>query len=160
MVSLEDRGQNSETSCVNGVPNGLRMVLLCEMEENRSNGAYKWVETTLWGVIITIHCRVGEVGPKFLFLISLVSTSGFEIRDLQVRALAKSILFSGLHFEISHPGVLYEFVRVSMSQVEPFMGKRATRSHLWGCFEWTGRSFWLDRCDLVLGWTFFDESCG
>ena len=51
----------------------------------------------------------------FLLLISLVSSSGFELCDLQVRDLAKSIIFSGLNFEFGHPRVLYEPVRVSMS---------------------------------------------
>ena len=70
------------------------------------------------------------MGPKFLLLISPVSTNGFKIRDLQVRSLAKYIIFSGLHFEFAHLGVLYEAVRVSMSQVTLFLGKRGTRSHL------------------------------
>ena len=67
---------------------------------------------------------------NFHLLISHASTDGFEFHDLQVRALAKYILFSGLNFEFAHPGVLYEVVRVSTSQVTPFMGKRANGSHL------------------------------
>ena len=66
----------------------------------------------------------------FLLLISPVPIGVFEFRDLQVRALAKSILFGGLHFEFAHPGVLHEPIRVSTSQVAPFEGKRATGSHL------------------------------
>ena len=66
----------------------------------------------------------------FLLLISLVLTGGFEFRNLQVGDLAKSILFGGLHFEFGHPKVLYEPVGVSMSQVAPFKGKRATWLHL------------------------------
>ena len=67
---------------------------------------------------------------NFLLLISLVPTGGFKFHDLQVRALAKSILFSGLHFEFGHPEVLYEPIRVSMSQVAHFEGKRVIGSHL------------------------------
>ena len=70
------------------------------------------------------------MGPKFLLLISTILTGGFEIRDLQARALAKYILFSGLNFEFAHLGVLYEVVRVSMSQVTPFKGERGIGSHL------------------------------
>ena len=70
------------------------------------------------------------MGPKFIFLILPISIDGFKIHDLQVRFLAKSILFSGLHFAFSLLGVLYEAVRVSMSQVAPFVGERATGSHL------------------------------
>ena len=36
------------------------------------------------GVIVTIHCRVGEVIPKFIFLIPPISTDSFKICDLQV----------------------------------------------------------------------------
>ena len=57
--------------------------------------------------------------PKFLLLISLVSTDDFEICELQVRALAKSIIFNGLHFEFGHLEVLNEPVGVSMSQFAP-----------------------------------------
>ena len=66
----------------------------------------------------------------FILLINHVLTGGFELRDLQVIALAKYILLSGLHFGFGHPEVLHEPLRVSMSQVEPFKGKRATWSHL------------------------------
>ena len=62
----------------------------------------------------------------FLLLISPVPTSGFKFRDLQVRALAKSLLFGGLHSAFGHPEVLHEPVGVSWSQVTPFKGKRAT----------------------------------
>ena len=50
----------------------------------------------------------------FLLLISPIPIGGFKFCDLQVRALVKSILFSGLHFEFPHLGVLYEPVGVSM----------------------------------------------
>ena len=66
------------------------------------------------------------MGPKFILLISPVSTCGSKICDLQVRALAKSILYSGLHFEFAHPRVLYEPIRVSTRLVAPFEGKRET----------------------------------
>ena len=62
----------------------------------------------------------------FLLLISPILTGGFEFRDLQVRDLAKSILFGGLHFEFGHLEVLYDPVGVSRSQVAPFEGKRET----------------------------------
>ena len=71
----------------------------------------------------------------FILLISLISIGCFEFRDLQVRSLAESLLFSGLHSTFGHPDVLHELVRVSWSQVTPFEGKRATWSHLWGIFE-------------------------
>ena len=66
----------------------------------------------------------------FIFLISPILTGGFKFCDLQVIALATSILFSGLHFEFGHPEVLHEAVGVSMSQVAPFEGNRATWLHL------------------------------
>ena len=66
-----------------------------------------------------MKCQVGEAGPRFSFadftaklerwaldfllLISPVPTYDFEFRNLQVRSLAKSILFVGLHFEFGHP---------------------------------------------------------
>ena len=53
-------------------------------------------------------------------LISLVMTDDFEFRDLQVIALTKSLLFSGLHSAFGHPEVLHEPARVSWSQVTPF----------------------------------------
>ena len=49
----------------------------------------------------------------FILLISPILTDGFEFRDLQVRELAKSIFFSGLHFGFAHLGVLCEPVRAS-----------------------------------------------
>ena len=60
-------------------------------------------------------------------LISPISFGGFEIRDLQVRVLAKYIFFSGLLFGFAHSGTLCEHVRDSMSQVVLFMGKGETR---------------------------------
>ena len=155
MVSLEDRGHNYETSGVNGVPNGLHMASLCEKEENRSNGAYKWVGTTVWGVIVTVHYWVGEVVPEFILLISPISTGGFEIRDLQVRALAKSIFFNGLHFGFSHLGVFCELVRASMFQVAPFLGKGVTGSLILPKQVRLGRSCLAERSDLrslLWGW--------
>ena len=71
----------------------------------------------------------------FLLLISPLSTSGFEFRDLQVRALTKSLLFGGLHSTFGHLEVLHEPAGVSWSQDAPFNGKRATWLHLWGIFE-------------------------
>ena len=71
----------------------------------------------------------------FILLISPVPTGGFEFRDLQVRALAKSLLFGGLHSTFGHPKVLHERFVVSWRQVAPFEGKGVTWSHLWGIFE-------------------------
>ena len=62
-------------------------------------------------------------------------TSGFEFRDLKLRALAESRLFSGLHSTFGHLEVLHDHFGVSWSQVAPFKGKGATWSHLWGIFE-------------------------
>ena len=66
----------------------------------------------------------------FLLLISPIPTSGFEFHDLQVRALSKSLVFGGLHSTFGHLEVPHEPIRVSWSQVTPFEGKIATRSHL------------------------------
>ena len=85
----------------------------------------------------------------FLLLISPVPISGFEFRDLQIRALAKSLLFGGLHSAFGHPEVLHESIGVSWSQFAPFEGKRATWSHMWGIFERPGLSFYPNRCDLA-----------
>ena len=57
------------------------------------------------------------------FLISPISTGGFEFSYLQVRALVESLLFGGLHFAFGHPEGLHELVGVSWSQVAPFEGK-------------------------------------
>ena len=70
------------------------------------------------------------MGTKFILLISSVLTSSFKIRDLQVRFLAKSILFSGLHFAFAHLKVLYEAVRLFLSLVAPFGGRIVTGSYL------------------------------
>ena len=85
----------------------------------------------------------------FHLLISPVPTDSFEFRDLQVRALAKSLLFGALHSTFGQPKVLHEPVLVSWSQVTPFEGKRVTWSHLWGIFERPGHSFFPNRCDLA-----------
>ena len=67
MVSLKDKGRNYETSGVNGVPNGLRMDQLCEKEENRSNGAYKWVGT-MWHVSLSLFIAdLERRAPKFFY---------------------------------------------------------------------------------------------
>ena len=68
------------------------------------------------------------MGPKFIFLISPVLTSDFEIHDLQVRVLAKSIFFSGLVFGFAHLGTICEPARASTSYVDLFVGKGATGS--------------------------------
>ena len=68
-------------------------------------------------------------------LISLVPTSGFKVRDLQVRALVESLLFGGLHYAFGHLEVLHELVGISWSQVAPFEGEGETWLHLWGIFE-------------------------
>ena len=150
MVSLKYRGWNYEISGVNDVPNGLCMAQLCEKEENRSNGAYKWVGTTLWSVIGTVHCWVGEEASKLLLLNFSISAGSFEIRDLQVRSLAKSIFFSGLLFGFSHLGTFYEPVRDSMSQVALFVGKGVTRSLILPKQVWLGCSYWEKRSDMRL----------
>ena len=59
-------------------------------------------------------------------LISPISTGGFEFHDLQVRALAESLLFGGLHSAFGHLEVLHEPAGISWSQVAPFEGKRVT----------------------------------
>ena len=69
-----------------------------------------------WGPLCEVSLSLFTVELErwaldFILLISPVSTGGFEFRDLQVRALAKSILFNGLHFEFAHPGILYELGR-------------------------------------------------
>ena len=60
----------------------------------------------------------------YLFLISPVPIGGFEFCDFQVRALAKCLLFGGLHSAFGHLEVLHELVGVSWSQFIPFEGKR------------------------------------
>ena len=87
---------------------------------------------------------------EFLLLISLVSTGGFEIRDLQVRALAKSIFFSGLHFGFARPGVLYDPIRASTGQLEIFLGKGATGSLILPKQVRLGCSYRAERSDLRL----------
>ena len=76
------------------------------------------------------------MGPKFLLLISSVSTNGFKIRDLQVRVLAKYIIFNGLHFAFIHLG----------SSIK-LLGSLRTKSHLSGVKERQSRScdvFWTE----------------
>ena len=58
-------------------------------------------------------------------LISPVPTDSFEFCDLQVRALAESLLFGGLHSAFGHREGLHEHIGVLGSQVTPFEGKRA-----------------------------------
>ena len=88
-----------------------------------------------WGPLCEVSLSLFTVELErwaldFILLISPVSTCSFEFCDLQVRYLAKSILFSGFRFEFGHLEVLYEPLGVSMSQVAPFEGKIATGSHL------------------------------
>ena len=85
----------------------------------------------------------------FLLLISPISTDGFEFHELQVRDLAKFLLFGGLHSAFGHLEVLHERFGVSWSQVAPFEGKGGTWSHMWGIFERPGHSFFPNRCDLA-----------
>ena len=72
---------------------------------------------------------------NFHLLISPILTDGFEFHDLQVRALAESLLFGGLLSAFGHPEVFRELAGVSWSQVTPFKGKGVTWLHMWGIFE-------------------------
>ena len=131
------------------------MAQLCEKEENRSNRAYKWVGTTLWSVIVIVHCWVGEETPNLILLISSISTGGFEIREFQVRVLAKSIFFSGLFFGFAHPGTICEPARASTSQVTLFMGKGVTELLILLEQVRLGCSYRAERSDLrslLFGW--------
>ena len=71
-----------------------------------------------WGPLCEVSLSLFTVELErcaldFISLISPISTGSFKFCDLQVRALATSILFSGLHFEFGHPEVLHEPVGVS-----------------------------------------------
>ena len=78
------------------------MVLLCRLEEIRSNGAYKKggphgevslslfiVELERWALILHL-------------LISFDPTDGFVSRDLQVKSLTEPLHFDGLFTEFDH----------------------------------------------------------
>ena len=59
-------------------------------------------------------------------LISLVPTGSFEFRDLQVRALAESLLFGGLHSAFGHLEGLHEHFGVSWGPGRTFQGITCT----------------------------------